>query len=360
MIRVDRLVRTFLDLVAISSPSGNEDEIARELKARLSALDGIVIQDEHGNLVARWPNGAGEWQLLSAHMDTHEHATPIRPQVRDGVIYSDGTTILGSDDKSGLAVILETLESLQEDGISFPRLEVVATVGEEKGLIGARLLDKTELRSRSGYVVDGDGPAGRIEVGTPTLDSIEALIRGKKAHASKEPENGISAILVAAEAIAAMPLGRVDPMTIGNIGVIEGGTAPNMIPEEVRISGQARSHDDELLAHQVEAMVSSFEEAAARHRAQVEVRVTRRETGYQLTAETPVVARALEAVYRLGLVPTLDGNATATDANVFNQVGITCAVLATGVEDKHTSQEHIAITDLVAAARLLEQIIAPP
>jgi tripeptide aminopeptidase len=358
VIRDDRLVQTFLDLVAIPSPSGHEEEIARELKARLGALGGVVTQDEHGNLIARWPDGAGEWQLLSAHMDTHEHATPIRPQLRDGVIHSDGTTILGSDDKSGLAVILETLESLREEGLSYPRLEVVATVGEEKGLRGARLLDKTELRARSGYVIDGDGPAGRIEVGTPTLDSIEVLIRGKKAHASKEPEQGISAILVAAEAIYAMPLGRVDPMTIGNIGVIEGGDAPNMIPEEVRISGQARSHDDRLLAHQVEAMVSCFEKAAARHQAQVEVQVTRREAGYQLAAGTPVVTRALEAAHRLGLMPTLDGNATATDANVFNQAGITCAVLATGVEDKHTPQEHIAITDLVAAARLLEWIVA--
>jgi tripeptide aminopeptidase len=357
MIRRDRLVKTFLDLVAIPSPSGMEHKIRQELISRLEALGDDVSCDEHGNVIARWSEGSAEWLLLSAHMDTHEHSNPIRPQISDGVIRTDGATILGADDKSGLAVILETLQSLLEDRIALPRLEVVLSVAEEKGLVGAQLLDKTQLRARSGYVIDGDGQTGRIEVGTPTLDSIDVLVRGKTAHASKEPEKGISAIRVAAEAIAAMPLGRVDPMTVGNIGVIEGGTAQNMIPGEVRIGGQARSHDESLLARQVEAMVSAFDEAASRHGAQLEIQVTRREAGYRLTAETPVVARAIEAAHRVGLSPVLDGNATATDANVFNVVGITCAVLATGVQDKHTSQEHIAISDLVAAARLLETLL---
>ena len=357
MIRRDRLVKTFLDLVAIPSPSEREQKIGRELVSRLESLGGNVSCDEHGNVIARWPEGYGEWLLLSAHMDTHEHSSPIRPLISDGLIRSDGTTILGADDKSGLAVMLETLQSLLEDGIALPRLEVVLSVAEEKGLVGIQLLDKTQLRAASGYVIDGDGPTGRIEIGTPTLDSIDVVVRGKTAHSSKEPEKGISAIRVAAEAIAAMPLGRVDRMTVGNIGVIAGGTTPNMIPGEVRIAGQARSHDEPLLARQVEAMVNAFKEAASRHDAQLEIRVTRRETGYQLTAETTVVAQAVEAAYRVGLSPILDGNATATDANVLNLAGITCAVLATGVQDKHTPQEHIAISDLVAAARLLETLL---
>ncbi|MCZ7571686.1 MAG: M20/M25/M40 family metallo-hydrolase [Ardenticatenaceae bacterium] len=358
MIDQARLVQRFLDLVAIPSPSSQEQAIGAELIKRFAALGGQVAQDEHGNIVAHWPDGQGDWLLLSAHMDTHAHDTPIRPQIRNGVIYSDGTTILGSDDKSGVAVILETLQSLCEDGFPHPPVEVVISVGEERGLVGAHLLDTGALRARQGYVVDGDGPTGGIEIGTPTLDSIDVVIRGRKAHASKEPEKGISAIRVAAEAIAAMPLGRVDFETIGNIGVIQGGSAPNMIPDEVHIRGQARSHNHAKLERQVAAMVRAFEETAGRHGAQVGIKVTRHELSYRLTEATPVVAHATEAARRLGIEPRLDGNATATDANVFNQVGITCAVLATGVEDKHTLREHIAIDDLVNAARLLAEILA--
>jgi tripeptide aminopeptidase len=358
MIDEARLLRAFLDLVAIPSPSGQEEAIGTELMNRLSAMGGEVERDEHGNVIARWPDGQGDWLLLSAHMDTHEHDTPIRPQIHDGVIHTDGTTILGSDDKSGIAVILETIQSLHEDGLPHPPLEVVVSVSEERGLVGARLLDKTKLRARRGYVIDGDGPTGRIEIGTPTLDSLEVVVRGKRAHASKAPDNGISAIRVASEAIAAMPLGRVDKDTIGNIGVIRGGSAANMVPDQVHILGQARSHKDSKLAVQVAAMIGAFEDAAARHGARVETQVTRRENGYRLTAKTPVVVHAVTIARQLGLMPCLDDNATATDANVFNQVGITCAVLATGVEDKHTLQEHIAIADMANAARLLAAIVS--
>jgi tripeptide aminopeptidase len=357
MIQPDRVVRTFLDLVAIPSPSEREDEIRIELATRFRALGSDVSVDEHGNLVARWPAGSYQWLLLSAHMDTHEHDRPIRPILRDGVIRTDGTTILGADDKSGLAVIIEALHAVQEAGHPCSGIEIVVTVAEEKGLVGARLLDKTQLRARTGYVVDGDGPTGRIEVGTPSLESIDVLVRGKTAHASKEPEKGISAIRVAAEAIAGMPLGRVDAASIGNIGVIEGGTAANMIPAEVRIQGQARSHDATLLRRQVSAMVEAFERAAARHGAELELQITPRESGYQLAPDAPVVVDAVAAARSVGVIPILDGNATATDANVLNEFGIACAVLSTGVEAKHTPQEHIAVADLVAAARMLEVLL---
>ena len=273
MIDRERLLRTFLELVAIDSPSGAEDSLARDLKLRLLTLGGQVEQDGHGNVVARWPQDSGEWLLLSAHMDTNGRDVGIRPQVRVGVVYSDGSTILGADDKSGISVIREVLHSVASGSLVAPALEVVFTVEAETGLVGARRLDKGSLRSRRGYVADGDGHAQRLEIGTPTKDGVTATVRGRRSHASKASEAGIDAIRVAAQAIASMPLGRLDRSTTANIGRIEGGSAPNMVADEVCLSGEARNHDLALLTAQVNTMISCLANAGRRHAASVEISI---------------------------------------------------------------------------------------
>ena len=243
MINPDRLVNTFLDLVRIDSPSGQEAIIGRELQARLTALGLAAGIDEHGNVIARLDGDGVNWLLLSAHMDTVGQDTGIQPIIRDGVISSDGTTILGGDDKSGVAAILETIAVLQEQRLSHPPLEVVITVGEEVGLLGAKLVDKSILRAKQGIVMDAGGPIGHIVISAPGQDSLQITVHGVAAHAGSEPEKGINAIRVAAEAIAAMPLGRIDFETTCNIGIIEGGTARNIVPDIVKITGEARSRD---------------------------------------------------------------------------------------------------------------------
>jgi tripeptide aminopeptidase len=265
LINQSRLVQTFLELVAIDSPSGQEEAIGANLMQRFAALGGEAARDKHGNVIARWPGNGDDWLMLSAHMDTVGKDTGIRPAIRDGIIYSDGTTILGGDDKSGIAAILEVLVSLAEDKLNHPPLEVVISVGEEVGLQGAKWLDKSQLRARRGYVLDSGGAIGSIVVSAPSQDSLRVVVHGKKAHAGSEPENGINAIRVASEAIAAMPLGRIDFETTANIGVIEGGTATNIVPDEVKVRGEARSRDGAKLAAQTAVMVRAFEEAAARH-----------------------------------------------------------------------------------------------
>jgi tripeptide aminopeptidase len=364
LINETRLVQTFLDLVAIDSPSGQEEAIGAELARQLAALGGEVERDEHGNLIARFrarqdmgqSGSSGDWLMLSAHMDTVGIDRGIKPQVRDGVIYSDGTTILGGDDKSGIAVILETIRSMQEDELPHPALEVVFSVGEELTLHGAKLLDKRGLRSRRGYVLDSGGPIGTIVTSAPSQDSLQITVHGKKAHSGSEPEKGINAIRVASEAIAAMPLGRIDPETTANIGIIEGGVAKNIVPDEVRIQGEARSRNDMKLAAQTAAMAGAFQEAAERHGARVEFKITRSYSTYKWTEKDPIVAQAMAAARRLGFTPTLEGSGGGSDANIYAEAGIPCAVLSTGMEDVHTSQEHIAIADMVDSARLLQEI----
>lgn len=366
MINTDRLVQTFLDLVVIDSPTGHEAAISQHLGQRFAALGSSVDVDEHGNLVARWignhassppATSRDAWLMLSAHMDTVGNDVGIKPQIRDGVIYSDGTTILGGDDKSGIAVILEAIQALSEDGLPHPPLEVVISVSEESGLRGAQLLDKGKLRARRGYVLDAGGPIGTIVTSAPSQDALQVTVYGRKAHAGSEPENGINAIRVASEAIAAMPLGRIDPETTANIGIIEGGTATNIVPDLVRIRGEARSRDDLKLAAQTAAMAGAFQEAAERHGARVELKITRPYNRYALGEDAPAVSAAIAAARRLGFTPVLRSSGGATDANIYAEHGIYCAVLSTGQEEVHTTQEYIAIADMVDATRLLLEII---
>lgn len=360
MINETRLIRTFLDLVAIDSPSGQEEAISRDLARRFAELGGEVEHDEHWNLIARFPaNGCGDdWLMLSAHMDTVGKDVGIKPLIRDGVIYSDGTTILGGDDKSGVAAILEVICSLQEDGLPHPPLEVVISVGEEMGLRGAKLMDKSRLYALRGYVLDAGGPIGTIVTNAPSQDGLEAWVRGKTAHAGAEPEKGINAIVVAAAAIVAMPLGRIDHETTANIGIIQGGVATNIVPDEVYLKGEARSRDDTKLASQVAAMAAALQDAAERYGARVELKIKRSYTTFKLADDHPVVATAVNAARRLGYEPIIKSTGGGSDANIYAEHGIACAVLSTGMADVHTPQEHIAIADMVGAARLLQEIVA--
>lgn len=362
MINEERLVQTFLSLVAIDSPSGEEAEISADLARRFEALGGQVERDESHNLIARFAGrkaGAqpGEPLMLSAHMDTVGKDRGIKPQIRDGVIYSDGTTILGGDDKSGVAAILEVIQSLKEDNAQHPPLEAVISVSEEVGLAGARALDKTRVKARRGYVLDAGGPNGVVVTSAPSQDSLEIKVYGRTAHAGAEPEKGVNAIRVASEAIAAMPLGRIDPETTANIGIIQGGVATNIVPDYVYVKGEARSRNDGKLAAQTAAMAAAFQEAAERNGARVEFKIKRAYTTYKLPDDHLVVQAAVAAVQKLGWTPKIKASGGGTDANIYAEHGIHCAIISTGMTDVHTPNEHIAIADMVNAARLLQEIV---
>ncbi len=358
MINEQRLIKTFLDLVAIDSPSGEEEAISKELVRRFSELGGEVETDEWHNLIARFAGtNGGDWLMLSAHMDTVGKDRGIKPQIRVGIIYSDGTTILGGDDKSGVAAILETIASIKEDDLPHPPLEAVISVSEEVGLTGARSLDKDRLRSKRGLVLDSGGPSGVVVTSAPSQDSLEVEVHGRTAHAGSEPENGINAIRVASQAIAAMPLGRIDPETTANIGLIQGGVATNIVPDYVYIKGEARSHNEEKLAAQTAAMVFAFQNAAEQSGARVELKVKRMYSAYKLSDDHPVVAAAVAAIEKLGWTPIIKSSGGGTDANIYAEHGIHCAILSTGMAEVHTPNEHIAIADMTNAARLLQEIV---
>jgi tripeptide aminopeptidase len=356
MINRGRLVSTFLELVQIDSPSGQEEEIAQHLAAELKSLGLAVERDATGNVIGRLA-GEGPPILLSAHMDTVEPGRGVKPVVANGTITSDGTTVLGGDDKSGVAIIMEAIQVLVEQDLPHPPLEVALTVSEEIGLKGAKGLDLATLRAQEGIVLDSGGPIGAIVVSAPSQEKIRAIVHGKTAHAGVEPEKGINAIVVASEAIAAMPLGRIDEETTANIGRIQGGTVTNIVPDQVEIAGEARSHNERKLEAQIQAMTEALQKAARQHKATVEIKVDRSYSAFRLSEEDGIVRRAVAAAKTLGLTPVLIPSGGGSDANVFNAAGIATINISTGMDKVHTTEERIAVDDLVKSAEFLLAVL---
>jgi tripeptide aminopeptidase len=356
----ERLLRTMLELIAIDSPTGHEATIGAELVARLGALGCTTDLDEHGNLTAHYPGrrAGADTVLLSFHMDTAGTDTGIRPVIDDGVVRSEGDTILGADDKSGLAGLLELLTLLEANpSWQCPPLEIVVSVGEESGLLGSRALDKSKLTAAYGFVFDTGDPIGSITYNAPSTTYLAVTIKGRRAHAGVEPEKGISAIQVAADAISGMRLGRIDEETVANIGTISGGQARNIIPDVVELDGMVRSRSNEKLDRQVDEMIGVFEAAAARWQATVEIDRDDIYRAYLIDFDSRPFAEAARAAEALGLEVRKRQSGGGTDGNVYNAAGIPCVALSTGMADEHGPNEHIAIADLVDGCRHLVQLV---
>jgi tripeptide aminopeptidase len=365
-IREDRLRDVFLDLVRIDSLSRREGAIARRLVGELEALGatvefddaGTAVGGDVGNLIAHLPGtAAGETLLLCAHMDTVEPGVGVQPIVDGDVIRSDGRTVLGGDDKSGVAIILECLRVCREERLVHPPIDVVFTICEEQGLLGARHLDLGRVRARRGLVFDSDA-VGFVFTRAPGSTAVDVTVRGRAAHAGMAPERGVSAIRVAAEAVAAMRLGRIDDETTANLGTIAGGRAINIVPDEVHLRGEARSHDAAKLDAQLAHMRRCFDEAAARHPgAAVEVRLEPMYQPMRVDDDAPIMRLLAAAAKRVGRTITSAGMGGGCDANVLNQRGLQVVNLGTGMRDIHTTSEWLKVSDMVAAAEVTLALI---
>lgn len=358
----DRLLQTFLELVAVDSPSGHEQVIGELLEGRFGELGCTTSRDDIGNLVAVFPGRRAGTILLSTHMDTVGPDTGIKPIIGDdGVIRTDGSTILGADDKSGIAGCLELLTLLGEHPEwSCPTIEFVCSVGEEVGLVGSSHLDVAQLNASHGFVFDTAGAMGSITYWAPTAVDVTVTFTGRKAHAGVEPEKGIDAIRVAAEAVATMPLGRVDEETVANIGTFHAGDVRNVVADLVVLQGMARSHDQAKLDAQVDAMRTACEEAAARHGAGVDFVSEEMFRTYKIEEDSPPYVEAAAAIGSLGLEVVQRKSGGGTDGNLFNAKGIPCVGLPTGMVDEHATSEHIAIDDMVTACQIMVAIVTGP
>lgn len=352
----ERLLDTFLALVQCDNPSGAEGPVIDYIRSLLLPLGAAFEQDEAGNLLARLP-GVGEPLLLNAHTDSVTPCIGVRPIVAGGVVRSSGDTVLGADDLAGVAAILEGVRRLRDAGAPHRSLELLFTSQEEIGLVGAAAFDYRRLHARHGFTLDANGAPGGMCLGAPSQDNLAAVVIGRAAHAGIAPEEGISAIRVAAEAIAAMPLGRIDPETTANIGVIRGGEATNIVTPRVELRGEARSHSPDKLAAQIEAMTAALHDAAARHMAQTDIHIEPRYRAYRLQEDEPVVQYATAALHRLGLQPIPFIGGGGSDVNIFAEHGLRVVNLSLGYEAIHSVDEHIAVADLERAAQLVAELI---
>jgi tripeptide aminopeptidase len=375
MINRERLKNLLLELIRIDSLSRKERAIALRLKREMESLGAEVSIDDAGakvggdvgNVIAHFPGNSARATpfLLSAHMDTVAPGEGVVPVLQGTILKSDGRTVLGGDDKSGVAIICETLRVLKEQQIPCAALDVVFTICEEAGLVGAKCLDVTRLRARTGLVLDSDS-VGFLFTKAPAANRFEFLIRGLEAHAGVCPEKGVSAIQIAADAISRMTLGRIDEETTANIGVIEGGVAVNIVPNSVLLKGEARSHNEDKLARQTAHMIRCLEEAAAARtldvngkvfRAQVEATVERDYDRLDVADDSPLVRLVLAAGKNLGIEIKTQATGGGCDANVFNKKGLEVANLSTGMRDIHTVNEWLDLNDLYLSAEMVLEIV---
>ena len=429
----DRLLSTFLELVAVESPSFCEAAMASHCARALAELGFFVEFDasavatgsDSGNLIARLPGTAPGRLALSAHLDTVEPCAGIEvlreavPAAVLGSAYADdgatlevlrsaGETILSADDKAGIAAILEGVRSTLESGAPRPDLTVLLTTCEEQSLLGSSALAPDALswpvdlpsacagagaagargegRAEGGavaegaggaegaegaedavavgtealpcYVLDADGRPGTIITGAPCHWTMRACFHGRAAHAGVEPEAGVSAIALAADAVAAMPLGRLDECTPANVGVIAGGTAVNVVPEACELAGECRSLRSDRAAAQRDAMTVACEQAAAQGGGSVELEWTCDYPAVLFEDDAPIVARAVAAARAAGLVPRLARTGGGADANVLGAKGCQAVTLGIGMANFHSADEFIPVRDLEATARLVEALIA--
>ncbi len=371
MINEKRLGDLFTKLAQIDSESRHEAVIAKELTTILQRLGGSVVFDDAaekvegncGNLVAKFKGTTqADPIFLSGHMDTVVPGNGVKVIFEDGVFRSDGTTILGSDDKSALAIIIEVLQVIKENNLPCPPVEVVFTVCEEIGLVGAKHIDLSLIDSKFGYILDSTDTEG-IVTRAPSANKITAKVYGRAAHAGAAPENGISAIFAASKAISQLELGRIDKETTCNLGLISGGAATNIVPEYVEVHGESRSHDMDMLDKVTQNIVDTFENTCAELRKdgedlpKVEMEVEQDFPNTNIPENHIAIVLARKAAAKLGRSlesKTIGGGA---DANIFFGKGIIAGVLGTGMTDVHTLKESIALKDMINSAELILEIL---
>ncbi len=371
MINQARLREEFMKLVSIDSLSKQEGRLAAYIVNKLKKLGlrvttdnaGSQINGECGNIIAHY-NGAGESRLplmLNAHLDTVGPGSNIKPLFKAGRFYTSGETILGADDKSGIAVILEALQVIKEQAPACGNLGIVFTVAEEIGLLGAKHLDYSKFCYK--YCLSYDNlDRCAIITRAPAANRLRFKLHGREAHAGVNPEQGINAIWLASKAISGMHLGRIDAETTANVGTITGGRATNIIPNLVEVNGEARSHNPEKLKRQTEHMRQAFKKVVTEYppadglpRLTEEIR--QEYPRMRVADDSPVVKLVQLAGKKLGLTLKPAASGGGSDANIFNSQGIETIIMGTGMQHAHSTTESIYLQDMVETTRLLVEII---
>lgn len=374
MININRVKDEFMRQAGIDSPSFKEGNISAYLNKRFSDLGAQVefdnagpkVGSEVGNMIIRYPGKiSGEPLLLCVHMDTVSPAIGVEPQLVDGLFTSAGDTVLGGDDKSGIVEILEALEVIKEQQIDHVDLEIVITICEEEGLLGAKELDFSQFKSRQGIAIDTTGVDIVIDR-APAANRFTIDIHGLEAHAGINPDQGISAIEIAARAISAMPLGRIDEETTSNIGTIHGGHATNIVANRLSLRGEVRSHNRDKLSSYTQQIINAVEKEVEAASISLNGEIKKASMSLDLHEDFPpmrvsesaeVLKTVIAAGEALGRPQQVCAAGGGSDANIFNENGIAMVIMASGMDKVHTINEQIKLDDMVKASELLVEVI---
>lgn len=351
----ERMIKQFMEMVQIASESGEEAAFINYLLEEFKKIGADARKDSYGNLIAKLPaKGCSGKQpiLLSCHADTVKPGQDIKPVLKDGVIRSGGDTILGADDKAGIAEMLEALRTADVR----PAIEVAVSRQEEVGLLGVKNLDFSQLTAKRGFLLDND-ELETIVIGGPSYFAIDVEIKGRAAHAGMEPEKGINAILAASKAIAALKLGRLDHETTANVGVIKGGIIRNGVPENANFLAECRSLNHEKGQKLAEEMKKTIQEQVESINASAVIKIENLCKAVDIPNDSWTVLAAKKALKKVGIDARTTFITGFTDASIYNNKGIEMAVVGIGARLEHSCQEHIHVSDMEKALQMMLEIL---
>jgi len=363
----DALVNLFLELVKINGPSLQERAVADFVIGKLKSWNFEVEEDDagrklkgsSGNLITRLPaqNRDGQPLLLLAHLDTVRPTAGVKPQHSDGLLKSDGSTILGVDNRAGVALVLHLIGEIVRRRLDHVELEIVFTVGEELGMFGAMALDFARLRGRSGFVFDCTAVPGGYVARTPTAYDFKIAFTGRPAHSAVAPEKGINALSMAVQVMSGFPVGRINEHTVANIGTIHGGAADNVVPDQVAVTGEFRSFAEgeiQRLRDHLAAACAAAERQVGGH---ADLSFALSFQGFNFEEGDPHVRRLYTAYDRAGVRPEPLVYYGGSDANVFNAQGIRVINVGIGAQNPHANEECIRISDFIKGSEILMHLV---
>lgn len=362
----ERLINEFVEMVQITSLSLKEKTFADYISSKLKDMGievyidnaGEKCEGNTGNIIAKLKGNIDAPAIMfGAHMDTVVPGDNIKPQIRDGYIYSDGTTVLGSDDKAGIAAILEAIRYIKENNVKHGDIELVFFISEEGGMFGSKNLDYSKINSKLAFILDSSGPVGNVIVQGPAQMKIDVTFNGKAAHAGVAPEEGISAIQVAARAINTMKLLRIDHETTANVGIIKGGIATNIVCDSVYTRFEARSLNNDKLKAQSDDMIKCIKDACEEYNTTCDLEAKLNYPAFAIDKSSDIARLVSKAIESIGQKPNLVPSGGGSDTNILNGKGITAVNLAIGMNNVHTTKESIAIDSILKSAKLVAAII---
>lgn len=363
----EKLVQLFLEMAKINGPSSKESLVAAYLEEALPKLGFQLTYDEAhnqfngevGNLIA-WHPGTDDSippLFFSTHMDTVLPTEHLKPIIKDGIIYSDGTTILGADDRAALASYIEAMRAVIESGVPHGPIELILTVNEQAGLVGAKYMDYDKIKSKNGYIFDSSGDVGQIILQGPYSSRIWFTVKGNAAHIALNADAGNNAFIIASEGLLAMNLGEIDSETLANIGIIHGGELTSIIPGTVTLGGEVRSFSKQKLEAQLKHMQKAMENAAEQYKGTVEVSIEEKYLGFNISKEDQLVQTVQKAADNICVSSYLTKTLGGADTNILNENGLTCITLGNGFQNIHSFRECISIENLINTGRLTAALI---